>query len=169
MIVEFLANRFLKMIISTPGAVMLISQRGLSCRCPLFIYCPLETGSHSVSLAALKLRITCLPCLCLQGVRKHLWVPLHLPNDKCLTSEKGQFWCFILWCHLQIHQSLMTGTGSYAEFIMEETQVVEDTAGIYSVPETHTSTALLPTSRRSLKATSPQPEAPALVPSSLTQ
>lgn len=36
----------------------------------------------------------------------------------------------------------MTGTGAYAEFIMEETQVVEDTVGMYtrimfSVPETH--------------------------------
>lgn len=70
MIVEFLANRFLKMIISTPGAVMLISQRGLSVAT---VFCsftgPLETGSHSVALAVLKLTITCLPCLCLQGVR----------------------------------------------------------------------------------------------------
>lgn len=59
----------------------------------------------------------------------------------------------------------MTGTGAYAEFIMEETQVVEDTVGIYtrimfSVPETHTSTELFLASRRSPKATSPQPEAP---------
>lgn len=59
----------------------------------------------------------------------------------------------------------MTDTGAYAKFIMEETQVVEDIVGIYtrsmfSVPETHTSTELFPTSRRCLKATSHQPEIP---------
>lgn len=136
------------------------SQRAECGRCPLFIYCPLETGSHSVALAVLKLMIA-LP-LPPRSEMRAVGPPCTPPppNDKCLNSEEGQFWCFSLWCHLQIHQSLMTGTGAYAEFIMEETQVVEDTVGIhtrimFSVPETHTSTELFPTSRRCLKATTP--------------